>query len=226
MKTADFLGETSFKTHLERRRTPRRILTLCLYCAFLLAGTFGFHWEVTSQELEADRSNAPNPAASQAEAELLRIYDEMNQFAARLDPLTEHLGKPTCAHMISGLEGALGPSVEIERVLWKSELEVTKDMGKSVERTILTFTIEAVALDEKTATILDEVLAAYTGYEATIQSSEAVEDRWPATRLQIKLVGEPGMEASSGVDLNTEAVVEPPPVVASGASSTGMEVTS
>ncbi len=224
MKTADFLGEAPFKTHLERRRTPRRILTLCLYCAVLLASTFAFHWEVTSQELEADRSNAPDPAASQAEAELLRIYDEMNQFAARLDPLTAHLGKPTCAHMISGLEGALGPSVEIERVVWKSEVEVTKNKGKAIERTVLAFTIEAVALDERTATILDEVLAAYTGYEATIQSHEAVEDRWPATRLQIKLVGEPGMEASSGADVDSDAIVEPATVAAD--NPTGMEVTS
>lgn len=190
MRTADFLGEAPFKKYCERRRTPRRLLTICLYLAFCLAGTFGFHWEVVTQEREADRANAPDPAASQAEAELLRIYDEMNKFAARLDPLAGHLGKPTCANMIGGLDGALGPSVEVERVQWKSELEVTKSKGVTTERTILVFTIEAVALDEKTATTIDEVLAAYTGYEATITSHEAVENRWPATRMKIRLVGD------------------------------------
>ncbi len=197
MKTADFLGDAAFKTHCERRRTPRRLLTICLYLAACLASTFAFHWEVVTQEREADRANAPDPAASQAEAELLRIYDEMNQFAARLDPLTAHLGKPTCANMIGGLEVALGPAVEIERLQWKSELEVTKSKGKTSERTVLTFTIDAVALDEKTATTIDEVLAAYTGYEAFILSHEAVEGRWPATRLKIKLVGDAALLAAN-----------------------------
>jgi hypothetical protein len=196
MRTADFLGDAPFRTHSERQRTPRRLLTICLYLAACLAATFAFHWEVVTQEREADRANAPDPAASQAEAELLRIYDEMNQFAARLDPLTAHLGKPTCANMVGGLEGALGPAVEIERLLWKSETEVTKSKGKTTERTVLVLTIDAVALDEKTATIIDEVLAAYTGYEASILSHEAVEDRWPATRLKIKLVGEAAMLAA------------------------------
>lgn len=190
MRTADFLGDSPFKTHCERQRTPRRLLTICVYLAVCLASTFAFHWEVVSQEQEADRANAPDPAASQAEAELLRIYDEMNQFASRLDPLTAHLAEPTCSNMISGLEAALGPAVELERLQWKRELEVTKGKAGTTKRDLLVFTIDAVALDEKTATTLDEVLAVYTGYEATILSHEAVEGRWPATRLKIKLVGD------------------------------------
>ncbi len=196
MKTADFLGDAPFRTHCERRRTTRRLLTICVYLAVCLASTFAFHWEVTTQEREADRANAPDPAASQAEAELLRIYDEMNQFAARLDPLTGHLGKPTCANMISGLEGALGASVEVEKVQWKSAIEVTKDKGVTIERNVLVLTVDVIALDEKTATAVDEILAAYTGYEATILSHEAVENRWPATRLVIQLVGDADQLAS------------------------------
>jgi hypothetical protein len=194
MKTADFLGEVPFRTHNERQRTPRRILAICLYCAACLAGTFALHWEVKGQEKKAERVNAPDPEASQAQAELLRIYDEMNMFASRLDPLTEQLAKPTCTHMLSGLEKALGPTVELDRVFWKREIEVTKGKKKTTEREVLVFMVEAIALDEATAVSLDEILAAYTGYEATIQSHDPVVDRWPATFLRIRLVVEPGIE--------------------------------
>jgi hypothetical protein len=198
MRTADFLTEKEFRLHLDRRLTSRRVLILCLFSALCLGGTFAFEWEVGKQERLAEQANAPDPAASQAQADLLRLYDEMNSFAPRLDPLTEHLSQPTTARMIAGLEEALGDSVELERVEWSREVEIQKSNGVKSERSILVLIIDAIALDEEIATTMDQILMAYTGFEAHVENHEPVAKRWPATRMRIRLVGEPG-EPEAGI---------------------------
>jgi len=190
MRTADFLTEKEFRLHMDRRRTPRRLLILCLFSALCLGGTYAFEWEVGKQERLADQANAPDPGASQAEADLLRLYDEMNSFAPRLDPLTEHLSRPTTARMIAGLEEALGNSVELERVEWSQKIESSQSKGVKSQRPILVLLVDAIALDEEIATTMDQVLMAYTGFEAHVENHEPVPKRWPATRMRIRLVGE------------------------------------
>lgn len=189
MKTADFLGTAPFKAHLQRRRTPRRILTLCLFSALCLGSTFAFELSVYAEEKRAAKENTPDPGASEAQAELDRIYSEMNRFAMRLDPLAAHLAQPACAELIAGLEEAMGDSVELQRVTWK-RMPKEQKRGKKPKAggpEVLVMEVDAIALDEETATALTQVLTAYTGWKATLDSHEPVPDRFPATRMKVSL---------------------------------------
>lgn len=206
MKTADFLGTAPFMAHLQRRRTPRRLLTLCAFSLLCLTGTSLFGISVRAEEERAEKAAKPVPEAEQARQDLARIFEEMNVIAQHLDPLTDHLAMPGCAHLVSGLEEALGQSVEIERILWKKSQEVKKrGKKKKVGPETVRLEVEAIALDEETATSLDELLAAYTGYTAKVESHEPVEDRWPATRMRISLQQKPeGGDNSKASDKEKE----------------------
>jgi len=196
MKTADFLGTAPFVAHLQRRRTPRRVLTLCAFSLLCLTGTSLFGISVRAEEELAEKAARPVPEAEQAQSDLQRIFDEMNVIAQHLDPLTAHLAQPGCARLIAGLEDALGPSVEIERVQWKKSQQVKKrGKKKSVGPEIISLQVDAIALDEETATSLDKLLSAYTGYSARVDSHDPEPDRWPATRMRIVL--EQSAEAES-----------------------------
>ncbi|MAW61043.1 MAG: hypothetical protein CMJ94_09420 [Planctomycetes bacterium] len=192
MKTADFLGTQPFTNHLQRRRTPRRLLTLCLYSALCLGGTFGFEMSVRVEEKRAEAGQKPMPEAAQAQVELENLFHEMNAFALALDPLSQHLDQPTCSGVLAGLEEALGADVSVERTSWK---RAVKDDGKKRKKKktkgeeILVLTVEAIAKNEETATSLAEVLEAYTGMAAQIQDHAPVPEAWPAVRMQIRLEG-------------------------------------
>lgn len=193
MKTADFLGTQPFLNHLQRRRTPRRLLMLCLFSALCLGGSFAFEVSVHVEEKRAVAGQRPMPEASQAQVELDGIYSEMNTFSQALDPLAEHLARPTAAGMLAGLDAALGPEVEVERVSWSREIKADKKGKKKTKGPeVLVLEVEAIATNEETATSLDAVLAAYTGMKAQIQDHEPVADRWPAVRMTVRLESEVG----------------------------------
>lgn len=208
MKTADFLGTQPFINHLQRRRTPRRLLTLCLYSAFCLGGTAAFEYSVRVEEKRAEAGQRPMPESAEAQVELQHLYAEMNRFASALDPLTGHLEQPACTSMLAGLEDALGDEVEIERISWeRTVLADKKSRGKKKKNgpEILVLEVEAIAINEETATTLDAVLAAYTGMNAQIQDHEPVPERWPAVRLLVRLEGDP---QGVGDDLQSEAAAD------------------
>jgi hypothetical protein len=193
MKTADFLGTQPFLNHLQRRRTPRRLLMLCLFSALCLGGSVAFEVSVHVEEKRAEAGQRPMPEAAQAQVELGEIYGEMNTFSQALDPLAEHLARPTAAGMLAGLDQALGPEVEVERVAWSRKVKADKK-GKTKANgpEILVLEVEVIATNEETATSLDAVLAAYTGMKAQIQGHKPVKDRWPAVRMTVRLESEVG----------------------------------
>jgi hypothetical protein len=193
MKTADFLGTQPFLNHLRRRRSPQRVLMLCLFSAICLGGSVAFEVSVHVEEKRAEAGQRPMPEAAQAQAELGKIYGEMNTFSQALDPLAEHLARPTAAGMLAGLDEALGNEVEVERVAWNREIKSDKKgKRKAKGPEILVLVVEAIATNEETATSLDAVLAAYTGMKAQIQDHEPVADRWPAVRMTVRLESEVG----------------------------------
>lgn len=191
MKTADFLGTQPFLNHLQRRRTPRRLLMLCMFSAICLGGSVAFEVTVHVEEKRAEAGQRPMPEASQAQTELGEIYGEMDAFSQALDPLAEHLARPTAAGTLAGMDDALGPEVEVERVAWSREVKADKKGKKKTKGPeILVLVVEAIATNEETATSLDAVLAAYTGMSAQIQDHEPVADRWPAVRMTVRLESE------------------------------------
>lgn len=192
MKTADFLGTQPFTNYLQRRRTPRRMLWLCLYTAICLGGTIGFEIGVRGEEKLAEAGQKPMPESAEAQVELARMFDEMNAFALALDPLTQHLDQPTASGVLAGLEDALGDDVQVERMSWKrTEKTDGKKRKKSKKKgaEILVLEVEAIAKNEESAASLDEVLSAYTGMTAQIQDHEPVPESWPAVRLVVHLEG-------------------------------------
>lgn len=192
MKTADFLGTQPFTNYLQRRRTPSRLLWLCLYTAICLGGTIGFEIGVRGEEKLAEAGQKPMPESAEAQVELARMFEEMNAFALALDPLTHHLEQPTASSMLAGLEDALGDDVQVGRMSWKRQ---EKSDGKKRKRSakkgeeVIVLEVEAIAKNEESAASLDEVLAAYTGMTAKIQDHEPVPDSWPAVRLVVHLEG-------------------------------------
>lgn len=192
MKTADFLGTQPFTDYLQRRRTPGRLLWLCLYAAICLGGTVGFEMSVREEEKLAEAGQNPMPESAEAEVELMRMFEEMNAFALTLDPLTHHLKQPTAFSLIAGLKGALGDDVQVGRMSWKRQ---ERSDGKKRKRStkkreeVIVLEVEAIAKNEESAASLDEVLAAYTGMTAQIQDHEPVPDKWPAVRLVVRLEG-------------------------------------
>ena len=194
MKTADFLGTQPFSNYLQRRRTPRRLLWLCLYSAICLGGTIGFEIGVRGEEKLAEAGERPMPESAEAQVELSRMFDEMNAFALALDPLTQHLDQPTASGMLAGLEDALGEDVQVERMSWKRQEKTDgkkrkKSSSKKKAEEVLVLEVEAIAKNEESASSLDEVLAAYTGMTAQIQDHEPVPENWPAVRLVVHLEG-------------------------------------
>lgn len=188
MKTADFLGTQPFLNHLQRRRTPRRLLMLCLFSAFCLGGSVAFEVSVSVEEKRAEAGQRPLPESSQAQVELGKIYAEMNAFALALDPLAEHLALPTSSGMLAGLDDALGSDVEVERVSWSREIKADKKgKRKKGGPEMLVLEVEAIAKNEETATSLDAMLSAYAGMSAQIDDHEPVADRWPAVRMTVRL---------------------------------------
>ncbi len=213
MKTADFLGESSYRVHLERSRTPQRVLISCVYSFLCLIALFAFDLEVRGQERAAEQANAPDPAASEASADMERLFEDINDFATRLDPLAEHLAQPTAARMLAGLDSAVDPTVEIERVQWRTEIKVGANR-KDVQ-SLLVLIIDAVAYEEAAATALVDVLEAYSGYTGVVEKHDSVPDRWPATRLRIRL----SRDAVEAMEEATRALaaVATEPVSAGGA---------
>lgn len=119
MKTADFLPATAFLDHLDRRRTRPRVLILAaavLGCG-VMAGAFALEaGRVETQAVEAER---PDTAALQAGQELSRIYAEMNDYAIHLDPLSEHLSRPTVGWILKDIAHEVGAGVQIEEIGWR-----------------------------------------------------------------------------------------------------------
>lgn len=190
MKTADFLGTQPFLNHLQRQRTPRRLLALCLFSALCLSFTIVFEVMVRVEEKRAEAGRKPLPEAAAAQQELGKIFKQMDLYAQALDPLSTHLAKPMYAELLGGLDRALGPSVEVERVVWNRKPETDKKgRAKKGGPENVHMTVDAIVLDEETATTLADLLAAYTGYEATVDNAEPVPERWPATRMRIRLIG-------------------------------------
>lgn len=192
MKTADFLGTQPFGNYLQRRRTPRRMLMLCIYSAICLGGTIGFEFNVRTEEKRAEAGQKPMPESAEAQVELSRMFDEMNAFALALDPLTHHLDQPTASGMLAGLEGVLSEEVSIERMTWKRQEKVDgkkRKKSKKKSEEVLVLEVEAICKNEESATSLDEILAAYTGMTAQIQDHEPIPENWPAVRLVVHLEG-------------------------------------
>ncbi|MFQ5748260.1 MAG: hypothetical protein ACE5H3_02250 [Planctomycetota bacterium] len=130
MKTADFLPPQAFRSHLDRRKNPRRMAILFLYTLLCGAGTAAVVIETQSQENMAQVMESPRPEAIKAKKELGDLLQEISRKAVELDPLTVHLSLPTVSWILAGLANAAGKDAGIEKIKWSFSDEVAGENGK------------------------------------------------------------------------------------------------
>ena len=71
--------------------------------SFLVSGAFAV--ERVRVERQATDAERPDPSASQARGDLQLIYNEMSDYAVQLNPLSEHLQRPTVGWILKDIAG-------------------------------------------------------------------------------------------------------------------------
>lgn len=162
MKTADFLPVEAFESHLERRRTPRRlgILGIFLVVCLVLGGVVTL--EAQHQRELAELAEAPNAIETQAGQELEAIYKEMTQYVDRLDPLSDHLRMPAIGAILAELASAVGEYVQIEKIEWEHSVQ-RKGITK-IESAEIHLTITALVRGDRNLIDLPERLREHTSF--------------------------------------------------------------
>lgn len=187
MKTADFLPVEAFESHLERRRTPRRlgILGIFLVVCLVLGGVVTL--EAQHQQDVAEMAEAPNATETQAGQELQGIYKEMNSYVDRLDPLSDHLRMPAVGSILAELAGAVGVYVQIEKIEW--EQDVRRKGITKIESAEIRMSITALVRGDQNLIELPAKLKEYTRFtEAWIgENTELVTDMSDTVRATIHL---------------------------------------
>lgn len=186
MKTADFLPPKAFLDHIERRRTPKRLFVLFIFCLVNLAAASAVQIEARSQERKAEIAETPDANAQQARVELQALFEAMTRAAIKLDPLTEHIKLPTSGEILAGLATAVGRSTEIEKIAWSLHVDSGKKGGPPKGR--IEMVITAKVRGDEMLLALPERLGELTGYsEAKATRVELVKGRQDQIRLDVTL---------------------------------------
>ena len=188
MKTADFLPATAFQAYLDRRKTPGRVLILAIFALVCSTLATVLELEVQTKEKAAAAAEAPDEIALKASNDLDRIFGEMTRFAVRLNPLTDHLGKPTIGRLIAGMPEAVGRYVKLEEIRWDY---VHPADGKKKVDPKLDMTVTAIVRGDEALLTTGDRLREFTGYtKASTGKSEPVPDRRDALRVEFNLNGD------------------------------------
>lgn len=187
MRTADFLPVEAFESHLERRRTPRRLgilggfLVICLVLGLVVS------LEAQHQREVAETAEAPNAIETQAGQELESLYKDMNSYVARLDPLSDHLRMPAMGAILAELASAVGEFVQIEKIEWSQN--VHKKGITKVESAEIQLVITALVRGDDNLIGLPSRLQEYTNFtDAWIgENTELVTDMSDTVRATIHL---------------------------------------
>ncbi|MBC8370919.1 MAG: hypothetical protein H8E25_13055 [Planctomycetes bacterium] len=205
MNTADFMPNTAFEQHLERRRTTRRIAFLMLFMAACLAGAFSVTAEAKQQRRVAELAEAPSSEEIRAGQELEVLYSEMNQYSSRLDSLSDHLRMPTMGSILAELAGAVGEYVLIEKIEFKHNLRrIGSTKIKSAE---VHLDITVLVRGDENLINLPQRLQQFTSFKyATIaENTELIDDMNDTVRAKIHLRGELLMPGFDKVKMHKEA---------------------
>jgi hypothetical protein len=187
MNTVDFLPPSHFETHLERRRTPRRLAILGAFLVICGVATLTMKLEAGHQLNLAEQAEAPNAEETLAGQELSKLYQEMNDYVNRLDPLADHLRMPALGGDLAELAGAVGEFVQIEKIEWKHDTR-RKGLNK-IESAEVHLDITALVRGDRNLIELPRRLQEYTGFrEAYIDdNTELVQDMRDTVRATIRL---------------------------------------
>ncbi len=187
MRTADFLPESAFQGHLDRRKTPLRLILLGALgmLSVLVSGAFAF--EAIRVERQATAAEQPDAAASEARADLQRVYQEMNGYAVQLDPLAEHLQRPTVGWILRDVAGQVGEGVQLEEISWNFEFGVP-GAKKGGDRDEVGLTLVATVVGKQALLDLDDRLVEFTGFPDVLpRRQEVVRGREDAIRFELSL---------------------------------------
>ncbi len=189
MRTADFLPPQDFQTHLERRKTPRRLVILGLFMLVAMIGALAVNVEAAFQEAAAVSAEAPNDFEIQAGLELKEIYGEMNAYVDRLDPLADHLQMPASGRMLANLASAVGPFVQIEKIQWEHAIQ--RKGAVKIESAELHLTLTCLVRGDRTLLELPDNIKEYTGFdEAWIDDqTELVLEMRDTVRAKVHVTG-------------------------------------
>lgn len=202
MRTADFLPPKAFRSHMERRRTPRRVAILAVFGLFGLSGAISVEVEARVQEERLEMARMPDSLAKQAQEDLERICGEMTRYSSCLDPLTDHLRLPTIGWILAGLAAEAGPGVKLEKIVFEHEALPKRQPG-SPDR-IVTLEVTSTLDGDDTVLQLPDRLRQFTGFDSVeTVSSEVIRDRPDALRVVIRLTAPLGLapaQAPTGSD--------------------------
>lgn len=187
MKTVDFLPQSTFESHLERRRTPRRLAILGAFLVVCGIATMTMRLEAKHQLDIAELAEAPNAEETLAGKELQKLYMEMNEYVKRLDPLADHLRMPALGGDLAELASAVGEFVQIEKIEWKHDTR-RKGLNK-IESAEVHLDITALVRGDRNLIELPRRLKEYTGFrEAYIDdNTELVQDMRDTVRATVRL---------------------------------------
>lgn len=163
MRTSDFLPQEAYESHLERRRTPKRLAILSIFAVLCLVGGGAMALEANHQRSVAEEAEAPNALETKAGIELRGLYKDMNLYVSRLDPLADHLRMPAIGGVLAELAGAVGEYVQIEKIEW--EHDVKRKGLKKVESAEIHLKITALVRGDQNLVDLPERLVKYSGFE-------------------------------------------------------------
>lgn len=197
MRTADFLPPQEFATHVERRKTPRRMVVLGIFTLVTMVGALAVNVEAAFQESAAISAEAPNDFETQAGHELREIYGEMNTYVASLDPLSDHLQMPASGRMLANLASAVGNFVQIEKFTW--EHDVRRKGATKIDSAEMHVVLTCLVRGDRTLLELPERLKEYTGFDTAWigDQTELVLEMRDTVRAEVHLTGElllPGMQ--------------------------------
>jgi hypothetical protein len=187
MRTADFLPEAAFEGHLDRRKTPMRLLWLGGLAVLCTAVSGAFAMDAARTERQAVAAEEPDDAARQARADLDRLYAEMQAVAPQLDPLSEHLKRPTVGWILRDIAKEVGDGVQIEEVKWDFSFGVPKAKN-GVDRDKVALTLVATVRGKQALLELDDRLQDFTGFSEVVpRRQEVVHGREDSVRFELML---------------------------------------
>jgi len=187
MRTADFLPPQEFETHLERRKTPKRLITLGALTLVAATIALAVKVEAAFQEAAAVNAEAPNEHETAAGLELKELYAQMNAYVGRLDPLADHLRMPASGRVLAGLGKAVGEYVQIERIDW--EHDIRRKGTSRIESAEMHMVLTALVRGDRTLLELPGMLKEFTGFENAYigDQTELVLDMPDTVRAEIHL---------------------------------------